>query len=384
MSMWTKQDYLFMERALELAAFGSFSVSPNPMVGCVLVKDGLIIGEGYHQQAGTAHAEVNALNKAGLLAQGATAYVTLEPCAHQGRTGPCCVALADAKVAKVVIAMQDPFAQVAGRGIAYLKESGIEVAVGLMSEQASFLNRAFIHRVNHQRPYVILKQAVSMDAKVALANGASKWITGERARADVQVERAKADVILTGVDTILADNPRMNVRLAEMPIESQAVIQALTMGDFRQPIKAIIDSQNRLTGRESIIIDAQTEQDEYGAPTIVFNAQPNTQLPLHMQQQAPLTVEGKIDLSWVMQFMHNMDKKVIWVESGNGLASAFLRANLVDELLWYQAPFFIGPDGIPAIQAQKFTELSDIPKWQIIEQKKLSPDNKIRLIKETE
>ncbi|MDJ0751096.1 MAG: bifunctional diaminohydroxyphosphoribosylaminopyrimidine deaminase/5-amino-6-(5-phosphoribosylamino)uracil reductase RibD, partial [Woeseiaceae bacterium] len=220
-----------MARALQLAARGCYAAHPNPMVGCVIASNDEIVGEGWHESAGEAHAEINALREAGELARGATAYVTLEPCAHHGKTPPCVDALVDAGVARVVAAMRDPFGEVDGRGLARLEEAGVSTAVGLMEDQAVALNQGFISRVTRGRPYVRLKVAASIDGAIAMASGESQWITGPEARRDVQRLRARSGAILTGIGTVLADDPSLNVRSADID----------TRG--RQPLRVVLDSR---------------------------------------------------------------------------------------------------------------------------------------------
>lgn len=227
MTEYSAADYEYMAHALQLAMRGLYTTHPNPRVGCVLVKDGQMVGEGWHEFAGGPHAEVNALKMAGNKAKGATVYLSLEPCSHQGRTPPCSQALIDAGVSRVIAAMQDPNPQVAGQGLAQLREAGIEVETGLLEAQAEALNPGFISRMRHGRPYVRHKLAMSLDGRTAMASGESKWITSDAARQDVQRMRAQSDAILTGVGTVLADDPAMTVRLE---------------GHKRQPMRVVVDT----------------------------------------------------------------------------------------------------------------------------------------------
>ena len=242
--MFSAEDHRYMSRALQLAEQGRFTTSPNPNVGCVIVAAGQIVGEGFHLRAGEPHAEVHALRMAGEKAKGATAYVTLEPCSHFGRTPPCADALVNAGVARVVAAMEDPNPQVSGRGMRRLADAGIEVQVGLLQAQAEALNLGFIKRMRHGLPYVRLKMAASLDGRTALANGQSQWITSPAARADVQRWRAQSSAILTGADTVLADDPSLNVRWAQLPPSIQT---HYAEEQIRQPIRVVIDSQQRIT-----------------------------------------------------------------------------------------------------------------------------------------
>lgn len=230
--MFTADDHRYMTRALELARRGLYTTHPNPRVGCVLVKEGAIVGEGWHVRAGESHAEVLALQQAGDRARGAAVYVTLEPCAHQGRTPPCSEALIRAGVSRVIAAVRDPDPRVAGKGLARLQDAGIETQTGLLAEEARALNAGFFQRLDARRPWVRLKLAMSLDGRTALASGQSHWITGEAARRDVQYWRAQSSAVLTGIGTVLADNPRLNVRLS---------------GDWRQPVRVVLDTRLRIS-----------------------------------------------------------------------------------------------------------------------------------------
>ena len=236
--IFTDTDARHMARALELARRGLYTTDPNPRVGCVIAKDGKIVGEGFHARAGEPHAEINALRAAGAAARGATVYLTLEPCCHHGKTPPCTEALIAAGVARVVAAMQDPNPRVAGQGFAELKQAGIGNASGLMQSEAEVLNPGFISRMQRGRPFVRVKLAASLDGRTALANGESKWITGEPARADVQHWRARSSAILTGIGTVLADDPSLNVR-------------AFDVG--RQPLRVVLDSQLQMSPKAKML-----------------------------------------------------------------------------------------------------------------------------------
>ncbi|NOI66566.1 bifunctional diaminohydroxyphosphoribosylaminopyrimidine deaminase/5-amino-6-(5-phosphoribosylamino)uracil reductase RibD [Vibrio sp. 99-8-1] len=322
-------DYDMMSRAIYLAKKGRFTTAPNPNVGCVIAKDGAVIGEGYHYQAGQPHAEVFALRQAAQHAEGAIAYVTLEPCSHYGRTPPCAEALINAKVAKVICAMEDPNPQVAGRGVAMLRKAGIEVEVGLLSSDSAALNPAFIKRMTHGTPFVQLKLAASLDGRTALSNGVSQWITSPEARQDVQQFRAQADAILSSSKTVIDDNASLNVRWSDLPCSIQ---HHYPQKDVRQPIRIILDSKNKLT--ESLkLFD--------GDGTIVTVA--NTEVA---DLQVDLDNSGQLDLSQVLQqacLKYNTNH--IWVEAGASLAASFIEQGLVDELIIYLAPKLMGADG---------------------------------------
>ncbi|HPY41190.1 MAG TPA: bifunctional diaminohydroxyphosphoribosylaminopyrimidine deaminase/5-amino-6-(5-phosphoribosylamino)uracil reductase RibD, partial [Thiolinea sp.] len=248
MSDFSADDHAYMARALQLARHGLYTTHPNPRVGCVLVRDGQIVGEGWHERAGQAHAEVYALRAAQDRAQGATAYVSLEPCAHYGRTPPCAEALVQAGVAKVIAAMVDPNPLVAGKGLARLTAAGIETASGLLAAEACALNPGFVSAMERKRPWVRIKMAMSLDGRTAMASGESVWITGEAARRDVQFWRAQAGAILTGIDTVLMDQPQLNVRLTAADLG--------IAGEVRQPVRVVLDSNLRFPPDTSLLKSA--------------------------------------------------------------------------------------------------------------------------------
>lgn len=312
-----------MAQALRLAQQGLFSTRPNPRVGCVIVRDDRAVGEGWHQRAGTAHAEVHALQQAGAQARGATVYVTLEPCAHHGRTPPCADALIDAGVARVVAAMRDPNPQVAGRGLARLQAAGIAAECGLMEEAARELNLGFVSRMTRARPWVRLKAAASLDGKTALNNGVSQWITGPAARADVQQWRARSCAILTGVGTVLADDPQMNVREIAMP---------------RQPLRVVVDSRLRTPPDAKIIAG--------GGVLIASALDDQTKIQALRRAGAEVVVlpgsAGRVDLARLITLLAEREVNELMVEAGTTLNGALLAAGLVDELVLYLAPMLLG------------------------------------------
>jgi diaminohydroxyphosphoribosylaminopyrimidine deaminase/5-amino-6-(5-phosphoribosylamino)uracil reductase len=363
-------DYAMMSQALRLAKLGQYTVAPNPQVGCVITLDGQIIGQGQHQQAGTAHAEVHALTQVTELVQKgellraqlayACAYVTLEPCSHTGRTGPCADALIDAGIGHVIVAMQDPFVQVAGRGIAKLQAAGVKVKVGLLETEARNINRHFLSIVERQRPFVTAKIATSLDGKIALANGVSKWITQAPARQDVQRHRAQYACILTGSQTVMHDDPQLNVRLDDAPTD---VLQALAlnpMAEFTQPLRAIIDSHSKLDDKYQIIGKATP-----ATPTYVFNAS-NTRL----------SADGKCDLHDVMAQLAQRQINSVWVEAGAGLVGALIAAQLVDELIIYQAPMLLGDAAKDAVQLPTLTAMTQRIELDITDTRMIGRDIK--------
>ncbi len=328
---WTQADREFMQRALELAALGRYSVRPNPMVGCVLVKDGRIVGEGWHERAGAPHAEVHALRQAGAAARGATAYVTLEPCAHHGRTPPCAEALLEAAVARVVAAQVDPDPRVAGTGLALLREAGVSVDCGLLEAEARSLNRGFLSRVERGRPWLRLKLALSLDGGMALTDGRSQWITGEAARDDTQQWRARAGVILAGIDSVLNDDPRLTVRYNHDPTPAAT-------------IPLILDSRARLPATAQLLrLHRQIWWAHGGTPT--RNDAVSTRCQQHPVLHAlpcPLDSSGRIDLAALLAELGRREINEVHAEAGPTLAASLLQSDLVDELLIYQAGKLLG------------------------------------------
>lgn len=342
-------DSQWMALALRLAERGLYTTSPNPRVGCVLVKDGKVAGEGWHERAGEPHAEVNALRAAGKRALGATAYVTLEPCSHHGRTPPCADALIAAGVRRVVAAMQDPNPLVAGQGIARLRAAGIEVESGLMETAARELNIGFVARMSRGMPWVRSKIAASVDGHTALNNGASKWITGEAARRDVQQWRARSCAVLTGIGTVLADDPQLNVR-----IESG-----------RQPLRVILDSHLRTPPTARIL----------GGGALVYTASTDVARRAALQQRGVEVVQlpganSQVDLSAVLRDLAQRGCNEVLVEAGRTLNGALLQAGLADELVLYLAPQLLGDAARGMAELGELTQLQQRVElhWQDVRQ----------------
>jgi len=347
-------DYGMMARALQLAERGLWSTSPNPRVGCVLVRDGKIVGEGWHETAGGPHAEVHALHAAGEAAHGATAYVTLEPCSHHGRTPPCAEALIAAGVSRVVAAMSDPNPLVAGTGIALLKKAGIETASGLLEGEARELNIGFVARMTRGRPWLRLKAAASLDGKTALNNGISQWITGPEARRDGQRWRARACAILTGIGTVRDDDPQLNVRDFATP---------------RQPLRVIVDS------RLETPADARILQ---GGPVLIAGAvDDGKKAELLRSTGAEVQIfpnaAGKVDLKALLEYLAQRGINEVHAEAGFKLNGSLLREGLVDELLLYLAPCLIG---------HAASGLFNLPELATLEDKRLLRIRDLRLIGE--
>jgi diaminohydroxyphosphoribosylaminopyrimidine deaminase/5-amino-6-(5-phosphoribosylamino)uracil reductase len=330
-------DRIHMARALRLAVLGLYTAEPNPRVGCVLVRDGEVVGEGWHQRTGGPHAERLALAMAGERARGATAFVSLEPCCHHGRTPPCTDGLIEAGVARVVAAMRDPNPLVAGAGLARLRAQGIAVVEGLLEEEARRLNPGFIKRMEQGLPYVRCKLAASLDGRTAMASGESQWITSEAARRDVQYLRARSSAILTGVGTVLADDPSLNVRLAarDLPgVEPE--------GPVRQPLRVVVDSRLRTppTARMlglpgTTLIACLAPEPSHAAQTKAAGA----------QVLATSAGPGGVDLEYLLRYLARQDINEVLIEAGTTLAGAALQAGLVDELVLYLAPHLMGDAG---------------------------------------
>lgn len=321
---FSAEDARHMARALVLARRGLYTTDPNPRVGCVIVNNGRVVGEGWHERAGQAHAEIRALQQAGEAARGATMYLTLEPCCHHGRTPPCSEALIAARVGRLVAAMRDPNPRVAGQGFARLQQQGIAVESGLMQAEAQAINPGFISRMQRGRPYVRVKLAASLDGRTALASGVSQWITGEAARADVQKWRARSSAILTGIGTILADDPALTVRRFDIG---------------RQPMRVVLDSTLRCPATARVLC-------EPGRAVIVAARHDAQRVQALRNGGAEVLVlggaSGRIDLERLLAELAAREVNELLVEAGATLCGAMLRAGLVDELLLYYAPHIMG------------------------------------------
>lgn len=344
--IYTSVQTQLMARAVELARRGWYTTMPNPRVGCVLVKDGAVCAEGWHEKAGQEHAEAMALRKAGAAAKGATAYITLEPCNHQGRTGPCSEALVAAGVNEVFVAMQDPNPLVAGSGSATLQGAGIDVRLGLLEQEALALNPGYIQRMRNGRPRVTCKLAMSLDGRTAMASGESQWITGRAARADVQRLRAQSCAVLSGVNTVLADNPAFTVRTDAWQGETFA-----GLGE-RQPLRVIVDTQLR-TPKDSKLLN------ESGKTVIVTcNAKGSNSQGFAGATEIVRQPGERIDLVAVLEMLAQRECNEILLECGPTLAGAMLQAELLDELVIYMAPILLGSQANPlfALSLHKMAE----------------------------
>jgi diaminohydroxyphosphoribosylaminopyrimidine deaminase/5-amino-6-(5-phosphoribosylamino)uracil reductase len=361
--MFSADDHRYMARALRLAERGLYTTDPNPRVGCVLVKDAVVVGTGWHERASGPHAEIHALREAGERAAGATAYVTLEPCCHQGRTPPCTDALIAAGVQRVVAALEDPNPQVAGNGMHLLQTAGIEVQAGLLATGAARLNPGFVMRMRHGRPWVRCKLAMSLDGRTALASGASRWITGRDARRDVHRLRARSSAIMTGIGTLLADDPSLTVRLDED-----------AAGEIRQPLRVILDSRLRTPPQarlldlpgETLILTGETgerEKARFGHPRV-------TVVPLPLADQ-------RLNLVAVLQHLGEMEVNEIHLEAGATLSGALLQAGLVDELVVYMAPHLLGNAARGLFSLPGLERMEDRPELSIHDIRAVGRDWKI-------
>lgn len=358
MTTFTALDHLHMARALRLAERGLFTARPNPMVGCVIAHGDRVVGEGWHQRTGGPHAEVFALRQAGEEARGATAYVTLEPCAHHGRTPPCALALIGAGVARVVAAMRDPFPKVDGGGFVLLREAGIEVAEGLMAAQARELNHGFLSRVERARPWLRVKLAASLDGRTAMADGSSKWITGEAARNDVQRWRARAGAILTGADTVLADDPQLTVRLADTEVIP--------------PLRVVLDT--RLRSLECARVR------EGGAPTLyLHDAAVSPPDAADAEFASVPSQEGRLDLGAVLALLAERGINEVHTEAGATLSGALLAGGWVDELLLYQAPTLLGEHGRPLLGGLGIHDMGQQRRLRVVDQRQVGADLRLLL-----
>nr|BFD44666.1 bifunctional diaminohydroxyphosphoribosylaminopyrimidine deaminase/5-amino-6-(5-phosphoribosylamino)uracil reductase RibD [Pseudomonas sp. FFPRI_1] len=360
-------DAHYMARALELARQGLYSTHPNPRVGCVIVRDGQVVGEGWHVRAGEPHAEVHALRAASDLARGATAYVTLEPCSHHGRTPPCADALVNAGVARVVAAMQDPNPEVAGRGLQRLAQAGIATHSGVLEAEARAINKGFLKRMEQGLPYVRVKLAMSLDGRTAMASGESQWITGPAARSAVQRLRAESSVVLTGADTVLADDARLTVRAAELGLDAEQTALAMS----RPPLRVLIDGRLRVpldapffkAGPALVATCAAVEEQYANGPECLIVPGP----------------DGQVDLRRLLLELAARGVNEVLVEAGPRLAGAFAQQGLVDEYQIFIAGKFLGSSARPLLD-WPLAQMSEAPLLKIIEMRAVGDDWRVTAI----
>ncbi|GAA4892231.1 bifunctional diaminohydroxyphosphoribosylaminopyrimidine deaminase/5-amino-6-(5-phosphoribosylamino)uracil reductase RibD [Ferrimonas pelagia] len=365
---FSQDDARYMALALQLAKQGWLTTRPNPRVGCVLVRAGEIVGQGAHLKAGEPHAEVHALRAAGSRAQGATAYVTLEPCSHFGRTPPCAQALIEAGVTKVIAAMVDPNPKVSGRGLAMLEAAGIDTAHGLMQAEAEAVNPGFNRRMRTGLPYVRIKLAASIDGRTALSNGVSKWITGPEARQDVQRLRAQSDAVITGADSVRSDNPSMNVRHSELG-HWQARISADAL---MQPLRVVVDGRARLAPPLKML-------DSEGSVLLASLADYACAWPDSVSVWRGAAVDGKLDLRRLLLELGKREINEVLLEAGASLCGAFIAQGLWDELVLYQAPKLMGDPARGLLALPEFTAMSEIPELAFNDVRRIGADLRLTL-----
>ena len=370
MPSWSVADQEYMARAIRLARNGLYTTQPNPRVGCVLVNGDEIVGEGFHFRAGEGHAEVNALAMAGEKAQGATAYVTLEPCSHFGRTPPCAEGLINTGVARVVSAMVDPNPQVAGRGIKMLRDAGIAAESGLLEAEARALNPGFIKRMESGLPFVRLKMATSLDGRTAMASGESKWITGPAARSDVQKLRAQSSAVVTGIESILKDDSALTVRADQLELDNADEIVK------QQPLRVVLDSGLRMPLKASIL-------SQPGRTLIVTVSEDADKIAALKNTGAEIAImpaqDGRVDLKALLQMLAEQEQcNELLIETGATLAGAFIQQELVDEIYLYMAMKLLGSEARPAFQLP-FTTMAQQIKLQQTDMAMLKDDMRLIL-----
>jgi len=360
MMMSNADDFRHMARAIHLAERGLYTTDPNPRVGCVLVNGGEVVGEGWHERAGEPHAEVMALRVAGERARGSTAYVSLEPCSHHGRTPPCADALITAGVTRVVAAMEDPNPLVAGQGLARLKAAGIAVENGILSAQAAALNPGFIKRMKSGRPWVRVKSAASLDGRTAMASGESRWITGEDARADVHRWRARSSAIVTGVATVLADDPSLNARLDD---------------EVLQPLRVVLDPRLKMSPTARLL--------SLPGQTLICTLDADTDAAAVLREAGAEVVAapgegGRIALPALLDLLGQRHINEVMVEAGPTLAGAFMQAGLADELILYLAPHLLGDDARGLFTLPGLEQMRDRVELEIADVRAVGRDWRIR------
>jgi diaminohydroxyphosphoribosylaminopyrimidine deaminase/5-amino-6-(5-phosphoribosylamino)uracil reductase len=361
--MFSASDHALMARALRLAEQGLATTQPNPRVGCVIADGDEIIGEGWHRSAGGPHAEIFALQAAGARARGATAYVTLEPCGKHGRTPPCADALIAAGIARVVIASEDAF-QRGGGALDRLRTAGVTIESGLMREPARELNRGFVSRIERGRPWVRIKLATTLDGRTALADGESKWITGEAARADVQRWRARSSAILTGSGTARADDPHLTVRSRDASAHDVAPIE---------PLRVVLDSRMRIPAAAHVL--------DGSAPTLLIHASDvhAGEQPVRVECAAVEMRDGRLDLPGVMALLAARGVNELQVEAGPTLCGALFEQNLVDEWLLYVAPTLLGDSAMPLVALAPLSAMAARPQFRVVDRRQIGEDTRLLL-----
>ena len=353
-----EQTHFFMRRAIQLAEKGRFTAPPNPWVGALIVKEGRIVGEGYHRAPGAEHAEITALKSAGPLAKGATAFVSLEPCVHWGKTPPCVQALIEAKVGQVVIPLLDPDLRVAGKGVELLKKAGIHVVVGVAKQEAECCLEPYLYQRRTKLPFCVLKTAISIDGRTAAADGSSKWITGREAREDAQRLRASSQAILVGSQTAIADLPKLTVREIELS---------------EQPLRVLLDSKGRVAAKGPLF-------DTSLAPTLIFTTDQCRRTRIAQWQERGCDVvtsplqEGKVDLSFVLEELARRNIIQLMIEGGAEIHAAFLTQSLANLFVVYVGGCLLGPGGKPLVSSLPIASINEATRWQLEEIQRFGND----------
>ena len=370
MSQVSDTDKKFMMQALKLASCGLYTSYPNPAVGCVIVRDGKIIGRGYHHKAGCPHAEITALQDASFDVEGATVYVTLEPCSHYGRTPPCALKLKELKVKRVVAAADDPNPKVNGKGFKILRDAGIEVTQHVLEKEALFQNRAFMKSITGPIPYVSVKVGMSLDGKTALKDGSSKWITGSESRQKVQDIRAKSDCIITGVNTVIADDPLMSVRYDEL---KEKYYKKIDKEYLRQPLKVILDTNSSLNitkyrifkEGKVLLVHGTTDSELLGTEKVVNEHVTRIFMPLR---------HDLIDLEYLLKYLGELKIRRVMVEAGSILTTAFINSGFCDELYLFMSGKVLGKDGRNAFNLENALSLDKCQEFTLYKTKKYGSD----------
>jgi len=363
-----RRDEHYMALALRLAERGRYSTQPNPRVGCVIVRDGKIVGQGFHQVSGEAHAEIEALKQADDQAAGADVYVSLEPCSHYGRTPPCAEALIRANVSRVVVAMRDPNPLVSGKGIALLEQAGIKTRIGVCEQDAQQLNKGFVKRMHSGRPLLRLKLATSLDGKIAMSSGESKWITSSAARADVHRLRLDSCAVLTGINTVTIDDPQFTVRLAPEDIDSTYVRTE------RSPLRVVLDSRQQLKASAKIL-----HQPGETWQIIAHDIDPSSNTGAARVVPLDASDDG-LNLHAVLDYLGEQQINNVLVEAGAKLAAGFMKAGLVDELIVYQSPDIMGSSAYSMFNLPEILKMSEKIRFEYHDLRKIGGDLKLVLL----
>ncbi len=361
-------DHAYMAQALRLAEKGLYTTRTNPRVGCVIVKHAEVIGEGFHVSPGEPHAEVNAIQSCSKETEGATVYVTLEPCSHHGKTPPCIESLIAAKVRRVVAAMQDPNPQVDGKGLEYLREHNIETTCDILKNESAELNKGFVQRMTKARPYVTVKSAMSIDGRTALQSGESKWISSEQSREDVQKLRARSCVIMTGIDTVIQDDPRLNVRLKKEELDSH--------NNIEQPIRVVLDTKLRISPKAKIL--------NIPGQTIIYtcckdNKKYQDLISKNVEVVIVSAKKGRVDFIDVMSHLSERGVNEVLVEAGPTLIGGLMEDELVDEMIIYMAPHIMGDSSRGLVKLESIVNMQERINLQIVQTRKIGNDIKLQL-----